>query len=331
MGYLARLALWIGAVAVMAGCDGSQSLIDARGMLPARSAAAEAGATQHRASGTDSNLIYVATWKSIVYLTYPQMKIVGSLPEAYNYGGVCSDPNNGNLYAPQSTEIVVYAHGGTYPIATLTPPTGYGELRFCSVDPNTGDLAVSATMTQSKGTGAILVYPSGQGNATIYTDKKLSFLGYPAYDDRGDVFFSAEVAHVGEEIVKLVVAKKRFIPIKLDLGVGFDKMQWDGSYLDIEEFYGRGHGSVIVRVKIVGDIGTVASRINFYGAGSPSSFWISNGVLVNALVQEKHGSDRGVGAWSYPAGGKAKEKAFGIAKGKSNGISDITITVAPSQ
>lgn len=328
---LRRLALSISTAALLAGCGGAQLPNGTPGALPPHLSQAEAGSGLGRAAGTDSNLIYVATWKSIVYLTYPQMKIVGSLPEAYNYGGVCSDPKNGNLYAPQSTDIVVYAHGGTYPIATLTPPTGYGELRFCSVDPNTGDLAVSAMMTQSKGTGAILVYPSGQGNATIYTDKKLRFLGYPAYDDRGDVFFSADVAHVGEEIVKLVVAKNRFIPIKLDLGVGFDKMQWDGSYLDIEEFYGRGHGSVIVRVKIVGDIGTVASRINFYGAGSPSSFWISNGVFVNALVQEKHGSDRGVGTWSYPAGGKAKAKAFGIAKGKSNGISDVTISVAPSQ
>ena len=317
------------AAAILAGCGGSQPPIGAPGAMPqSRSPQGGAGKALHRASGTGGTLIYVATWRAILYLTYPQMKIVGSLPEAYNYGGVCSDPNSGNLYAPQGTDIEVYAHGGTYPIAMLTPPTGYSELRFCSVDPETGDLAVSATGTQSKDTGAILIYPGGQGSAAIYSDKNMGFYGYPAYDNSGDVFFSAD-AHGTEELVKLVAAKNRFVSIKLNLGFSFDKIQWDGSYLDIEEFYGRGHGSEIAQVKIVGDVGTVANRINFYGAGSPSSFWISNGVFVNPLVEVKGRDNRGIGTWSYPDGGKVKAKAFGIAKGKSDGISDVTISVAP--
>ena len=72
----------------------------------------------------NGDLVYVSTAKAIQVLTYPDMKIVQSLPAPYAYSAICSDPNNGNIYIAAGTEVVVYAHGGTQPTAILNPPTG---------------------------------------------------------------------------------------------------------------------------------------------------------------------------------------------------------------
>src|SRR5690348_9574893 len=137
LGVWSRFAALMLAAVSLSGCGQSGNA----GAIP-QSAAAIAGA--HRASGSSGDLVYVATSHAIVVLTYPQMKIVQSLPSPYAYSGICSDQSNGNVYVAGGTEVVVYAHGATSPIATLYPPAGYGSLVACAVDPTTGNLIVTS-------------------------------------------------------------------------------------------------------------------------------------------------------------------------------------------
>ena len=135
------------AVAMLAGCGGSQPPTGAPGSMPQTSAIAthadRGKSWMLPGSSSGSDLLYVVGRKGAVYvLTYPQGKLVGELglPYAVNSGNICSD-KNGNILVPDVYEIVEYAHGGTQPVATLNDIYYYSLA--CSVDPTTGNLAVT--------------------------------------------------------------------------------------------------------------------------------------------------------------------------------------------
>lgn len=74
-----------------------------------------------------------------------------------------------------------YAHGGTTPLRTLDVTAG--EPAGCSVDPTTGNLAVSIL-----GTGEVVVFTQGSaGSGTIVSDG-LTDTYFDGYDDKGDLF-----------------------------------------------------------------------------------------------------------------------------------------------
>jgi|SRR5579862_5019499 len=316
---LRALLGFLAAGAMLPACGGLQN---------ATPQSVEAQSRVRRASGSYGDLIYVSTSKAIVVLAYPGLKIVQSLPVSYAYSDICSDPKNGNVYIVEKTQVVVYAHGGTSPIGSLGPPLSNGYMQACSVDPLTGNLAVSFNMYGYK-QGAILVYPSGQGTPTVYADKKLSSYLYTTYDDSGDLFFGAYGTKGNWRIEKLVVAKGRFSGIRTNIGFGLYKIQWDGSYIVFEEYFGKGHGSVVYQLQITGNYGTIINQMNFFDAGSPSNFAVDFGALFNALGQVKNHRLGGIGGWSYPSGGDPFRKRFGVSKGPNDKIIDMAFSTAP--
>jgi hypothetical protein len=313
------------AIALLTGCGGLQNTVS--GGVPQGGALTNQG-TAHRSLSSSGDLLYVATSKAIVVVSYPQFKIVGSLPLSYGYSGICSDPNNGNVFVAESTQVVVYAHGGTSPIATLSPPSGYTNLSACSVDPTTDNLAVSS-MGPTPKQGAILVFAKGEGNATPRVDRNLDWYRYPAYDNNGNLFLTCWTQHGQFHIEELPAGRNQFKSIKVNVGFSADKIQWDGTYLAFEEH--EGHGSTLYQLQITGDIGTVAGSETFFEAGEPSNFWIQDGVLFNALSQVERGNDEGIGVWPYPSGGEPSSRRFGLTKGKRDNISDLALSVAPSR
>lgn len=318
-----RHALCVGAVVVLlAGCGGSSVTVP--------SATTEA-ARMHRASGASGDLVYATTSKGIVVLSYPPLKVVQTLPVSYAYSAICSDPKNGTVYVVEQNEVVVYAHGGTSPIATLNPPSSDGYLTACSVDPMTGNLAVSFNMHGYK-SGAILVYPDGQGTPKVYSDKELTSYIYTTYDDSGDLFFGAYNTKGQWRIEKLVVATGRFSGITTNIGFGVYKIQWNGPYIVFENYYGKGHGSVLYQLQITGNTGTIVNQINFFGAGYPSSFALYDKYFFNTLGQiKKAHNEGGLGEWAYPTGGEPTVKAFGVVKGAKDKVYDITYSVQPTR
>src|SRR5262249_50697935 len=74
--------------------------------------------------------------------------------------GQCVD-KSGNVYIADlgSSKIYEFAHGGTTPIATATDD--YGFPIGCSVDPTTGNVAVSNFNGPSYGPGGIDIFSGG--------------------------------------------------------------------------------------------------------------------------------------------------------------------------
>ena len=104
-------ALFSVAAFILGGCGQSSSA----GAVPQ---GATALAREHRASGSSGDLIYAATYRAIVVVSYPQGNIVAKIPG--RWFSICSDPNTGNVFASgPNNQINEYAHGGTTPVATL--------------------------------------------------------------------------------------------------------------------------------------------------------------------------------------------------------------------
>jgi hypothetical protein len=90
-----------------------------------------------------------------------------------------------------SREIIEYAHGGTEPIATLTEPPAE-KPQACSIDPTTGNLAVTNPTD-------VAIYAGATGTPTTYSDPAIYTLWYCAYDSSGNLFADGETSgEVGE-------------------------------------------------------------------------------------------------------------------------------------
>lgn len=310
----------VAAVTMLAGCGGSPYGAAPQSVLPSAGRA-------RVMPGSSGDLIYVTTTKGVVVLSYPELKIVGSLPAAYEYSGVCSDPNNGNVYIAESSDVFVYAHGGTTPIARLTPPPGYDDLTGCSVDRNTDNLAVVSM--GGVGHGALLIYAGGQGSATALRDANLVSYRYPAYDYNGDLYFTCLTTRGEFHIDEIPAGHNRFVQLKIPPGFSIVKLQWVGTYLTFEQY--TGNGSTVYQLQIKGEVGTVVGSEQFYNAGYPSNFWQYGNGFINALGQVKPGGEKGIGLWTYPTGGIPTRKRFGVTKGKQGTITDMTVSVEPSE
>src|ERR1700761_8423575 len=127
-------------ILALAGCGGSQPPI----------AGADGGAAVHRSGAGSSilpraksgDLLYLSDLQSHVYVyTYPQGVLEATL-SLYAPAGECADAS-GDVWITLfgSQQIVEYEHGGTSAISILQDPNS--EPFSCSIDPSTGDLAVS--------------------------------------------------------------------------------------------------------------------------------------------------------------------------------------------
>jgi hypothetical protein len=316
-------ALIVGGVGLLlAGCSGSSTGVTAP--------PATAAASVRRSAGTSGDLVYVSTSTAVKVLSYPGLKVVQSLPSSYSYSGICSDPNNGNVYVAAATQVIVYAHGGTTPIATLTPPSGYHSLVACAVDPTTDNLVVSSQYEYSYKKAALLLYHEGQGTPTIIAPKQLDWYWYPTYDGNGNLFVTCWTKHGRFHIDELPVGKTQFISIKVVRCCSVGKIQWDGTYIAFEEYYGQG-ASKVFQMQVSGSVGTIVGAETYAEVGDLSNFWIHDGVLFNALGKIKSKNNRGIGAWAYPAGGDPTASGYGLTNGANDKIIDLTVSVSPSR
>ena len=129
-----------------------------------------------------SDLAYISNFynSTILAFTYPRGKYVGSISSDDPQGLCAAKTGNWWVVASGSAEVSEYAHGGTTPLKTLSV-TG-GEPAGCTVDPTTGNLAVTLL-----GAGDVVVFTGGSGSGTTIADD-LSSSYFDGYDDKGDLF-----------------------------------------------------------------------------------------------------------------------------------------------
>ncbi|HEX4014222.1 MAG TPA: hypothetical protein VHX17_10100 [Candidatus Cybelea sp.] len=261
-----------------------------------------------------NTLLYVADEGANVVdvYSYPGGKLKGTLTGFETPTGVCSD-KKGNVYILNgaSESLEVYAHGASSPTEQLEVP-GYPEFT-CSVDPTTGNLALSV-LAGSCGY-CIVIFPKGSQTPTTYMPSGQTGLPGCGYDNKGNLYCSAYGASDAFALYELPKGSKTVGTISVNAsGILAGPGQWDGTNFTV----GSGAGSTLYQIKISGSSGSVAGSTILSGAGQVWQFWITKNLggkkhkglrVIGPTTTSNSGI---VGYWSYPAGGAATNTIVGL-------------------
>lgn len=313
-----RYALAIGAAsALLVGCGGSQPPIAGPGAVSQSRAIAtrvERGGSWMLPEAKGEDLLYVAACggNGVLVFSYPRGHLVGKL--SVSGCGLCST-SDGDIFLAGGATIYEYPHGGTKPIATMNDFTG--NAYDCSVDPTSGNLAVTNSTAYYYGPGSVMIYKRGSLDR-VYWDSDIWYLGFCTYDDRGNLFVDGATFSSGEvsfaELAKrsgrlrLVALNKTFT------GVG--DLQWDGKFLVVGA--DGGETSTLYRFKIQRYAGTEAGSITLNGALDLTWYWLQGGRVAGSVDP----TDAQVSIWRYPEGGDPRRTIPGAT------IGGVTVSIA---
>ncbi len=259
---------------------------------------------------SSENLLYVTgACGGICVFGYPGGTLVGELADSNTPFGECVDKLGDVFVADVGANggtpgIVEYAHGGTSPIATLSDP-GY-DPEACSIDPTTGNLAVTGESFGSGGSGVVAIYADAKGDATDYADPKISYISFCGYDDKGNLFVDGQYAGTFE-LGEMLKGSSSFKRIELKPAPGYSlNLQWAGKYIAL-----AASSTVIDHVVVKGSKGTVVGTTLLNGPVSSTEvqFWIQRGTIIAPYASGTNTEE--VGFWKYPAGGRVRKSIDG--------------------
>jgi hypothetical protein len=276
-------------------------------------------APEHRAASwmapdaKKRDLLYVsdeATNDVFIY-SYPGGRLKGTLTGFDEPYGMCTNEAGDVFIAnTEKSEILEYQHGGTSPIATLND-TGYYPVS-CSVDPTTGNLAVTNFQALGSQPGDVAIYAGAKGTPTTFSDAGIPLYEFCGYDDKGNLFIDGYNATGGFAFAELPAGSSSFRNISLNTTI-FQPggVQWDGKYVAVgDQYYGDGPAAAIHRVSVSGSSGRVVGTTLLKQRSDEVQvvqFWIDGTKVIgsNALAQSTD-------VWKYPAGGNAKTLVTGL-------------------
>jgi len=306
------------ALAILAGCGGSQPPISAPGALPQRHAIAEKAEPGNRS--TSGALLYVISYGySVTMLSYPGLVNNGSFSPEGLATNVCSD-QTGNVYVTTGNGVIYeYAHGGTAPIKTLIDPN-YSPIHGCSVDPATGNLAVA---NDGPSGGNVAVYAGGQGQPTYYNHSSVTTYAGCAYDGVGNLFvagFDHRNKSAGGRLFELRHGSSELAEIALDQQIpvpDINSIEWNNRYL---AYGGTEQGQRnIYRIRVSKAKGTLSG--NTIAKGLHPGWWIAGKTLISPFGRQK---TEALGFWTYPKGGGIIKKADPFEK--NSWITAVTVS-----
>jgi hypothetical protein len=247
-------------------------------------------------------LLYVSsvlTGDVYVY-SYATHALVGTLTGFTDPYGLCVD-KKGDVWIVNdgASEIVEYAHGGSSPISTLSDSGEYPE--GCSVDPTTGNLAVTNFYSES-GNGSVSIYAGAKGSPQTYTDSSIAQYRFCGYDNRGNLFIDGETSSSQFAFAELPKGSSDFKGIDLNHGVEWPGgVQWDGKDVAV----GDTDAGVVYRT--VGAKGKVKGTTQLSDSDYVNQFWIvvsasAKKAKTTTVIAPSQDSNT-VGFYAYPAGG----------------------------
>lgn len=332
-------AFGIAAVIVMlVGCGGgSQPQLSPAG-LPQQSGVRSTGAARGGAviprpdrsrswmapGAATTDLLYISDLAAneVFVYSYPGDKLVGKLTGFHFPDGECTDKLGdvwivNNEGSQSSEDIVEYKHGGTKPIATLYDPGVYPV--SCSVDPTTGDLAVTASEgVVSHGPGNVAIFRRAKGNPTYYQDPAFYFYFWDGYDTKGNLYIDGSTYQTFFEFAELPKGEKKLKTITLKGGaINFGgKIQWDGKYVAVGEQEYKIVGSPphydSAIYQTTGSGGKIVSVTPLDGSMDVGGPWIDGQTVIGPSSKANGSSGGIVGFWNYPKGGKFTKKLTGF-------------------
>lgn len=282
------------AAGLLTACAGSQTPVNAVPPVPS--------VIQHDVRGA---LLYVSdTVSGDVYVfSYPKGKLQQTLTGFADPAGECVDAN-GNVFIANTggSNIIEYAHGGSSPIATIKDK-GYFPFG-CSIDPTTGDLAVTNFSTTGSAAGDVAIYTKAKGgHGRHYVDRLMQNPLLCGYDSSGNLFVDglaqsstvvSELAHGGANLSDILLDRTIYNP---------GGVQWDGKHVAI----GDQSSNTIYQFRIKAGKAKTVGSTQLGGATMVLQFWIDGTKVVGA---DTYASD--VGIWSYPQGGSALKTIGGV-------------------
>ncbi len=313
-GVVLTYALSCVAVLLFAGCGGSQSPINAPGATPlSRPMGQHPGRSK---SPQNQSLLYASSVFGYVgVFTFPGLTPVATLNNLNSSAaGECTDLKGDvfiTTYSKKRTgTIVEYAHGGERPIAALADPgQGYG----CSVDPTTGNLAVSNVFDSSNSSYLpdIAIYKNAQGTPLLYSSTNMSSLYFCGYDNQGNLFVDGNDGNGNKALFELASGETQFSEITLPVTINsLGAVQWDGEAMtiaDINNGEGQNLPEVIYKLSILNGEAQVVGTTTLRTTGDRHSgqTWIRDGKVAGVVNQ----SATGVAIWRYPKGDRPTTKS----------------------
>jgi hypothetical protein len=289
---LGRSALSLSAAVLFAGCAGAQSSIGASGALPQGRAIAppfEHRGTWMAAEAKNEDLLYVSDLYGVHVFSYPKGQYVEDIG-AFGYG-LCSD-RAGDVFITDLTvyQVYEYAHGSTKRLKTLYDNSVDFNPIDCSVDPTSGNVAVS-----SADSGFVVVFPKAQEKPKVYyEDMSDTHMFSCAYDNKGDLFVDQVAKGRNNYIGELSKGATGFTNYLLDRRIAPPGgIQFDGKHIAVEDL-----GSHIVyRLRFSGPKAIVVGSTHLNGTTWVEQYWIQGKTLI--------GPDEyyTVYLWKYPQGG----------------------------
>ncbi|MGB8908760.1 MAG: hypothetical protein WCC84_08435 [Candidatus Cybelea sp.] len=267
------------------------------------------------AKAAPDNLMYVADTGGGVVDVYSWrlLKQVGQLTDVAGPYSLCVDKAQ-NVYVVDDVlhDVFEYAHGGAAPIRTLGDSFGFPIA--CSVDPTTGNLAVTDAFGVSGGAGSVLVFAQATGTPTVYTPPNLYYDIYVGYDASGNLFVDGFDTSFAFALAELPAGSSSFGAITTSVTIGQPGgVQWDGTYLDV----GDRSISTIYQFTVSGGNATEENAIALTGTSDIGQFFVPK---FGPGTVRKEGNrvavaDAGTGdadKYPYPAGGIPNKTITGL-------------------
>jgi hypothetical protein len=266
------------------------------------------------------DLLYISNFntETVLVYSYPDGKKMGTLTGFAQPDGLCSDKNGdvwivNNERSQSGEDVVEYKHGGTNPIKTLKDPSEI--LIACSVDPTTGNLAVTNTETYSFGRGALVIWKKAKGTPTVLKVPNMMYPYFCGYDDKGNLYVDGQpYSSAGFTFAELPKGQEKFKVITLDKAIEFPgNVRWDGKYVAVGDQEYAYNSSGLYQSAIyqtTGASGKVVHVIPLEGTGDIIGFSIEGKALIGPDAQWENAGD--VFFWNYPAGGKATKTLKGF-------------------
>jgi hypothetical protein len=249
------------------------------------------------------NLLYVsdAGQSEVRVYSYPKGQLTGELTNLSQPSGVCAD-SSGAIWVVESgaRKLLKYLHGAKKPAATLSAD-GAQNLFGCSVDPTTGDLAVT-DLGGPGGVGGVWIYTGAKGTPKLHKDSHIASYYFCGYDKHGNLFVDGVDKSYAFRLLELPSGGSSFQLIVLKQSVNSPGgIQWDGQYVAIgDQLYKGKHQSAVFEFTISGAKGTLEGTTPLAGCDI-LQFAITTGTNRQIIGPDTCRND--VGIYKYPAGG----------------------------
>jgi hypothetical protein len=294
--------------ALLAGCGGSPQQSALPEAIQNRSTAPrpDQGGSWMAAEAKHDDLVYVSNAPNNTVSVYAFFghKLIGTLTGINAPYGLCAD-QSGDVWIVGwgKNQLVEYAHAGTTPLRSLTVSDPQANLYDCSVDPTTGNLAVTDWGYNSF-KGYVLIYPHATGTPKAYTGPGVWFYYGCSYDDQGNLFVDGwdsylnyylalgELPKGGRSFRNITLVPEVFPPV-------IGGVQWDGRYVAIVDV------ETVRAYSVKGQYATLQGTTPLTNHWPVGLFWLTT--LANGereiIAPDKDGEPSAVQYWKYPAGG----------------------------